>query len=336
MTTETTMTLPAVAGFTFRHFQSDADFDSMARVIAAVSDAEHLDFYPTPAWLKNFFESLMNCDLRSDLLIAEDSAGAMAAYGRVQRAEQLDGTRRFTIHVTLLPAHRESLLPAMWRWFEARARGTNAMLPANPNTVIETWAVDTQAWLKDFLSAEGYAPARWGFEMTRPLDDVTPMPDFPLPEGFEIREARPEHYRAIWDADIEAFRDHNGFSEPDEARYEAWLKDPMFFQPALWKVAWHIETNQVAGMVQNFIVHEENEKLNRKRGYTENISTRRPFRKLGLARALICESLRMHKALGMTEAALGVDATNPTGALRVYEDCGFKPVKTEIVYRKML
>ncbi len=38
----------------------------------------------------------------------------------------------------------------------------------------------------------------------------------------------------------------------------------------------------------------------------------------------------------MTEAALGVDATNPTGALRVYEDCGFKPEKTDIVYRKSL
>jgi ribosomal protein S18 acetylase RimI-like enzyme len=337
MTTETTtMTLPAVAGFTFRHFESDADYAGISQLIAAVSNADHLDFYPTPAWVKNFLESAKkDFDLRRDLLIAEKN-GAMAAYGRVQRAEQLDGTRRFSISITLLPAHRESLLPAMWRWFEARAREIDATLPANPNTVVETWAVDTQIWLKGFLSGEGFAPARWGYEMSRPLNDATPMPDYPLPAGFEIREVKPEHYRAIWDADVEAFRDHNGFSEPDETRYEAWLTDPMFFQPALWKVAWHVETNEVAGMVQNFIAHEENEKLNRKRGYTEGISTRRPFRKLGLARALISESLRMHKALGMTEAALGVDATNPTGALRVYEDCGFKPVKTEIVYRKLL
>ena len=99
-------------------------------------------------------------------------------------------------------------------------------------------------------------------------------------------------------------------------------------------MAWNIEKNEVAGIVQNFIHHEENKKLNRKRGYTEGISTRRPYRELGLARALICVSLRMFKGMGMTEAALSVDATNPTGALRVYEDCGFKPVKTEILYRK--
>lgn len=335
MTTETTtVSLPAIAGFTFRHFESEADYEAMVRVLAAASDADHLDFYPTAAWLKNSLEGQTSSDVRRDLLIVE-TAGAMTAYGRVSHVEQTDGTRRYSININL-PAHREVLLPAMWRWSESRAREINATLPLNPNTVIESWAADTQVWLKDWLTGEGYAPARWGYEMTRPLDDATPIVDFPLPEGFEIREAKPEHYRAIWDADVEAFRDHNGFSEPDEARYQAWLNDPDTFQPALWKVAWHIETNEVAGMVQNFIVHDENEKLHRKRGYTEGISTRRPFRKRGLARALIAESLHMHKAMGMTEAALGVDATNPTGALHVYEDCGFTPVKTDIVYRKSL
>ena len=279
---------------------------------------------------------MMNCDLRRDMLIAEDAGtGEMVSYGRVSRSEQLDGTRRFTAVVRSMPAWRDNE-PAMWHWLEEHAREINAALPPNENKVIETWAMDTQTYLIDFLSGDGFAPARWGYEMTRPLDDVTPIPDYPLPEDFEIRLATQADYRAVWEADVEAFRDHNGFAEPDESRYQAWLNDPLFFQPALWKVAWHVATNEVAGMVQNYINHDENAKLNRKRGYTENISTRRQYRKRGLARALICESLRMHKAMGMTEAALGVDATNPTGALRVYEDCGFKPAKTEIVYRKPL
>jgi ribosomal protein S18 acetylase RimI-like enzyme len=337
MTTETTtVQLPAMTGLVFRHFEGDADFEGMAQVSAALSDADHLEFYPTAGWLKNFLSSMPNSDLRRDMLIAVDAGtGELVSYGRVGRSEQLDGIRRFTATVQSLPAWRDAE-PAMWRWFEAHASAINATLPPNANTVIETWAVDTQTYRVNFLTAAGYAPVRWGYEMTRPLNDAAPIPDFPLPEGFKIRPATPAHYRAVWDADIEAFRDHNGFSEPDEARYEAWLNDPMFFQPALWKVAWHVETNEIAGMVQNYINHDENARLNRKRGYTENISTRRQYRKRGLARALIAESLRMHQALGMTEAALGVDATNPTGALRVYEDCGFKPVKTETVYRKLL
>ena len=38
----------------------------------------------------------------------------------------------------------------------------------------------------------------------------------------------------------------------------------------------------------------------------------------------------------MTEATLGVDTENPSGALRVYESCGFRSVSRETVYRKPL
>jgi ribosomal protein S18 acetylase RimI-like enzyme len=44
--------------------------------------------------------------------------------------------------------------------------------------------------------------------------------------------------------------------------------------------------------------------------------------------------LRLLKAHGMTEAGLGVDAENPTGALRLYEGVGFRPVKRFSSYWK--
>jgi GNAT superfamily N-acetyltransferase len=338
MTLETTLTLPALAGFTFRTFEGDGDYAHMARVSATQSEAEGHDFYPTPEWIKNMYESLDHFDVCRDVLMVEDAAkGDVVAYGRVGRAEQADGVRRYTTMVRSVPrSWGQGLGTSMTRWFEARAREMDAVLPRNERTVLETWAFDNQTNAVALLTREGFAPARYGYDMSRLLDDPTPIPNFRLPDGFEIRPATPEHYRAIWDADIEAFRDHNGFAEPGEARYQAWLNDPLFFQPDLWKVAWDIEKNEVAGMVQNFINQDENARLNRKRGYTEGISVRRLYRRRGLARALIVESLRMHKALGMTEAALSVDATNPTGALRVYEDCGFKANQTEVVYQKRL
>lgn len=337
-TLEKTLALPTLAGFNFRHFKGDGDYTHFARIITAQSEVDHLDFFPTAEWLKNMFESIENFDARRDLLLAESAAtGEAIAYGSVNHAEQTDGTRRYSLRVRVHPAwRRQDVGTTMSHWLEARAREIDTTLLPNANTVFETWAMDRQTGNIELLKREGYAPARYGYEMTRPLDDLTSIPNFSLPAGFEIRPVTPEHYRAIWDADVEAFRDHNGFAEPGEARYQAWLNDPLFFQPDLWKVAWDVEKNEVAGMVQNFISGDENAKLNRKRGYTEGISVRRPYRRRGLARALIVESLHMHQALGMTEAALGVDATNPTGALRVYEDCGFKPVKTEILYRKPL
>ena len=62
----------------------------------------------------------------------------------------------------------------------------------------------------------------------------------------------------------------------------------------------------------------------------------RPWRKRGVAKALIIQSLKVLRERGMAEAALGVDAENPTGALRLYENCGFRCVKRWGCFRKPL
>jgi ribosomal protein S18 acetylase RimI-like enzyme len=38
----------------------------------------------------------------------------------------------------------------------------------------------------------------------------------------------------------------------------------------------------------------------------------------------------------MTEVGLDVDAENATGALRLYERVGFRPIKRDTLYRKPL
>jgi mycothiol synthase len=63
---------------------------------------------------------------------------------------------------------------------------------------------------------------------------------------------------------------------------------------------------------------------------------RRPWRRRGLARALIARSLQVLKDQGMTEACLGVDAQNPNGARHLYESMGFCSVKEFVTYRKLM
>jgi ribosomal protein S18 acetylase RimI-like enzyme len=150
-----------------------------------------------------------------------------------------------------------------------------------------------------------------------------------------VRPVQLEHYRAIWEAECEAFRDHWGNEAVDESDFARWsdARRPTF-QPHLWQVAW--DGDQVAGMIRNYIDHETNAHFNRQRGYTEDISVRRPWRRRGLARALLARSLRVLRDEGMSEAALGVDTANPSGALRLYEDMGFRTVRHSTDYRKLL
>ena len=88
------------------------------------------------------------------------------------------------------------------------------------------------------------------------------------------------------------------------------------------------------GHVLTFIDHAENEKFNRKRGYTEGIGVARAWRRQGLARALIARSLKAQKAAGMTGSALVADSDSTSGVLRLYESCGFQVVYRDPVYRK--
>jgi ribosomal protein S18 acetylase RimI-like enzyme len=46
--------------------------------------------------------------------------------------------------------------------------------------------------------------------------------------------------------------------------------------------------------------------------------------------------MKMFKEMGMTETALSVDSQNISGAFRLYEWCGYRKVKQQIIYRKPL
>jgi len=279
--------------------------------------------------MKQAYANLKNCDPNKDIVIIEVN-GEVVGYKRVTWWEELDGTRIYGHFGFLKPEWRgKGIGHALFKHSEARLREIAAGHPEGKPHFLDTGTPITNQGLLDILRAEGYEPVRSFYEMVRP--DLENLPDVSMPDGLEIRPVRPEHYRTIWEAEAEAFRDHWGESPVEEEDYKRWLEQPLF-QPEIWTVAWDGE--QVAGIIRNYINEFENNYFNRKRGYTENISVRRPWRRRGLARALIARSFQIHKELGMTEAALGVDADNPSGARQLYENMGFKTKQTFMSFRK--
>ena len=154
-----------------------------------------------------------------------------------------------------------------------------------------------------------------------------------FPRASSSVPVREQDLRAIWEAEAEAFRDHWGYVEPTEANYQSFLIRPNT-DATLWKVAWDEEG--VAGQVRSYIDPRENAEFGRQRGYTEDISTARRWRRRGVAKALIVESIRELAGRGMTEVALGVHTENPTGAFQLYSSLGYEIVGTWTVYRKPL
>jgi ribosomal protein S18 acetylase RimI-like enzyme len=179
--------------------------------------------------------------------------------------------------------------------------------------------MDGQVGAKALFAAEGYTPIRWFAEMLRPLSE--PIPDVALPDGLEFRPVRPEDHRRIFDAEAEAFRDHWGYRDWTDVDYERTFASADL-DTSLWRVVW--DGDEVAAVTETFIHEAENRALGTDHGWLERVSTRRPWRGRGLAKAMIASAFAALRERGMSHAALGVDADNPSGAYRLYESLGFR------------
>lgn len=324
---------PAIEGLTFRHFRGDEDYPAILHVDNASKIADGLEFdLLTLETIKHIDESSPNHDPYKDVLIAEVN-GKMVAYSTVFMGRQLDGDCMYSHFGFVLPEWRgKGIGRAMIHWAEGRAREIEASRQGQGTSYIRSVAYSRMTGLEGLLKSGGYEPVGYHFQMRTP--DLDHIPDVPMPEGLEVRPVKPEHHRAIWEANTEAFRDHWGARETEEREFEAWLSHPLRIEPELWVVAW--DGDQVAGSILNYINQEFNRVTGSKLGYTEDISVRRPWRRRGLARAMLARSMRLHKGLGMTQTGLGVDTHNPSGALQLYESMGYQVVDTETAYRKSL
>jgi len=327
---------PEIPSVRFRSYGGEQDLPAFVAVIRDCREEDRTDWLPALEEITRSYQYLVNSDPYKDVLVVE-LAGRVIGYGRVSWAQEVDGLRRYAHFANLLPAWRGSgLRRAMLRWNEQRLREIDAELRLTPDArcTARTFEAGSSAYETDWarlLEAEGYRPARLGYAMVRSLDE--PIPDLAVPAGLELRPAQPEHLRAIWEAMCEAFRDHMGYSEDDwsDERFEVYRGDNLD-QHALWQVAWH--DDQVAGVVHVFIDEDENDALRRRRGYTESICVRLPWRRQGLAKALIARSLRALKEAGMDHAALGVDDDNPNGAVKLYSSMGYRVTREYTTYRK--
>lgn len=323
---------PAIAGLTFRGFAGESDYPKMLAVIEGSKHVDQVERTDSLEDVQRNYSHLTNCDPYTDMLFAEMN-GEVIGYQRVWWDKLNDGlTFTYSCVGFLLPEwRRKGIGTAMFQYAEDRMRQIAAAHTGPETKVFSMWANGTAEGWVALLESQGYTATRYFFEMTRDINE--PLADAPLPAGLQVRPVTEADYRAVYEAHTEAFRDHWGFNEQSFEEFMRWSEEPDF-NPNLWKVAW--DGDQIAGQVLNFVNSAENIEYQRKRGYTEAISVRRPWRKRGLARSLVIQSIAMFKEMGMTETALGVDAENPSGALSLYQGLGYKEVRRNMIYRKPL
>jgi mycothiol synthase len=316
---------------TLRPIDFPAEVEPVVELLTTINRHDRPGWFPSVAGLTNDWGPTSTFDPDRDLQALELD-GALVGIGRhTWRERPTVVNHRLEVYVH--PAHRRrghgSRLLA---WAEARARASVAEGSGGPTTKPHQYGgagSDRGGVMGPFALRHGFEPYRYHFDMRRPLAD--PIEDAPLPDGFEVRRVLPEHHRAIWHADEEAFKDHWDHAAPVEGDYERFYGDPDI-DTGLWQIAW--AGDEVAALVINGIYPHENEQTGEQVGWLDSVATRRPWRGRGLAAALIARSLHVLRERRMDIAALGVDAQNPTGALQLYERAGFRPVSRWTFYRK--
>ncbi len=322
---------PEIPGLRFRNFKGPEDYSNVADVRNASKEEDNLEGTLTVEDLENAWSHLTNCDPEKDILIVEKDGEAIGT-GRNFWIKEHSGPHRYVFYAQLKPEWRgKGIRKAMVSHFENRLSEI-AKNHKSDEKFYEVTILETENEMKAILENAGYEIARYGANMVRPnLEDI---PNLELPKGLELRRPEPKDYKRIFMAHIDAFRESWGFSEHDWDEEFVKFKNGKLFQPELWQIAW--DADVVAGQVKPFILEDENEEMGRKRAYIEFISTSKPYRRKGLARALIAKALRRVKEEGMEEAALGVDTENVHGALDLYRKLGFRKDKLWITYRKPL
>lgn len=186
--------------------------------------------------------------------------------------------------------------------------------------VMRLFAPAEQRDVRDLAERHGLAIERYFFEMERDLGE---LPARPVLDGIRLAPWSAQRSREVHDVINQAFRDHWGHVDATDQMWDEMI-DSANFRSAWSLLAIDEETDRVVGAAINAAYEQDWAATGVKEGYTDELGVLRSHRGRGIAGGLLQESMHRFAQDGMQAAGLGVDAANPTGALRLYERLGYR------------
>jgi len=333
-TLSATLELPALSAtpeFEFRSLRRE-DLPALYETLLAVERADERDLVQTLEDLQREVDDPWS-NPETDTLIALTYDGQLAGFARTFQNPQPESEVRCYLSVEVHPAQRANgLEDALLDWAEERGQQRAALVTGEAARVLRFSIRDTQTKQQAQLERRGFNIVRYFYRMQRDLSE--PIPAVQLPVDLALRVYTPELSDAVHTAFNEAFRDHWSFDPITSEEWQQFVIGRSSFRADLTYVV--MDGDEVAGFSINGVSPEENARHGRSEGWVEELAVRRPWRKRGVATALLCASMHAFKAEGLQHAMLGVDTQNLSGALRVYEGVGFKPIKRYIQFEKRI
>jgi ribosomal protein S18 acetylase RimI-like enzyme len=224
----------------------------------------------------------------------------------------------------------EELWDALYAWAIARGEADVKLAAPDAQVSLLTETVDGDLRRQAAVARAGFALARIFFRMRMDFDSQPVRPA--VPAGVQIR--RMDMERELLDVAAvhnEAFRDHWGHTEESpQSLVEQWRKET---------AGQRLDLNYVAvadGVIAGYVVCQDNYRGDPVVGLVDFLGVRPAWRRRGIAIALLETAFQALHAEGYKTVRLGVDASSPTGATRLYEKAGMHVVEQVNRYEKIL
>lgn len=208
-------------------------------------------------------------------------------------------------------------------------RAHEFMTEAAPDVRVSilSWVDDKDTATRHLLEKQGYKNIRSSWRMNIKLDAAPPHPVWPERITLQTLAENMSLFRAVYEADEEAFEDHWGHMPMKFEEWERWTSKREHYDPSLWFLA--MDGDQIAGVA---LCQDDKESG----AWVHSLGIRRPWRRKGLGLALLHHAFGEFYRRGLYDVYLGVDAQSLTGATRLYERAGMHVVRRAYTYEKEL
>ncbi|MFH5823036.1 GNAT family N-acetyltransferase [Georgenia sp. AZ-5] len=253
-----------------------------------------------------------------------DGAGELRAMALVYLTPGAERVLTAYLSASIDPGWRgRGIGRALLDWQDARARQLLAADGRDLPVRIAAYVDEHLADRRKLYVAAGFSPKRVVQRMSRPV--AGPLPEARPPAGVRIVDWSSELDEAVRGAHNEVFAVRWGAEPIGPGR---WALDRRDLVPSWSKVAL-TEDGEVAGYALT-CRHEETPAAGE--GCTEKIGVRGPYRRQGVASALLCAVVRALAADGTEVATLEVDAVEGSGDHRFCERLGYERRGARILY----
>jgi len=296
--------------FTFRPARMD-EVEAAASFLNDHSRRLHgVDDQPVSE-LRQYWES-PDVDFDNDVLVAEGRDGSLVGYADL--GVQGD-------HVWLdLRGMEQVPLRALLEAIEERAASKK------PGASFIGYAAEEDSLVRELFESSGYKIVRHSFRMEIDLDDDPAEPQWPA--GFTVRTMREGEEERMYEGHMRSFADLWMFSREPFETWRHWFVDDTAFDRSLWFLAEH--GGDLAGVALTRAAENEPGL-----GWVRVLGVMPEYRKQGLGQALLRHTFAVYARRGFDRVGLGVDAQNPTGAVRVYERVGMHVSRTHLQLEKV-